>query len=91
MSALVHSHALTGFADIEDGITIDLSAMKAVKLNRSSSIVAVGAGARWQNVYDALDPYSVSVQGGRNGDVGVGGFLIGGIHSCHRLLHFIHR
>ncbi|KAH7355632.1 hypothetical protein BKA66DRAFT_446467 [Pyrenochaeta sp. MPI-SDFR-AT-0127] len=67
-----------GFADINDGITIDLSTINAVELKRSAGIVAVGSGARWQNVYNALDPYSLSVQGGRNGDVGVGGFLTGG-------------
>ena len=52
--------------------------MSAVVLDSSSSFVSVGPGARWQRVYDALDPYSLSIQGGRNGIVGVGGFLTGG-------------
>ncbi|KAH7072187.1 hypothetical protein BKA63DRAFT_544548 [Paraphoma chrysanthemicola] len=67
-----------GFADIKDGVTIDLSAMNKILLNRADNTVSVGPGARWQSVYDALDPYSISVQGGRNGHVGVGGFLLGG-------------
>ncbi|KAJ4985683.1 FAD binding domain-containing protein [Stagonosporopsis vannaccii] len=67
-----------GFAGINDGVTIDLRDMSAVQLQQSAGIVSVGAGARWQVVYDALDPYQLSVQGGRNGAVGVGGFLTGG-------------
>jgi FAD/FMN-containing dehydrogenase len=72
---------VTGFADIEHGITIDLSRMNSVQLDGSASIVSVGPGARWQKVYDALDPYQLSIQGGRNGIVGVGGFLLGGTPS----------
>jgi FAD/FMN-containing dehydrogenase len=72
---------VTGFADIEHGITIDLSRMNSVQLDGSASVVSVGPGARWQKVYDALDPYQLSIQGGRNGIVGVGGFLLGGTPS----------
>lgn len=73
------SYTLSGFAGTEDGVTIDLSNLDAVNLQQSTGVVSVGAGARWQGVYDALDPYQLSVQGGRNGAVGVGGFLTGGI------------
>jgi FAD/FMN-containing dehydrogenase len=52
-----------------------------VQLDPSTSVVSVGAGARSQSVYEALDPYNLSAQVGRNGDVGVGGFLTGGAHS----------
>ncbi|KAH4090377.1 hypothetical protein HBH46_190940 [Parastagonospora nodorum] len=52
--------------------------MDSVQLDQSAGIVSVGPGARWQKVYDALDPYQLSFQGGRNGKVGVAGFLLGG-------------
>lgn len=52
--------------------------MNAVKLDDGGGSVSVGAGARWQNVYDALDPHGLSAQGGRVGDVGVGGLTTGG-------------
>ena len=52
--------------------------MNSVTFENSANTVSVGPGARWQSVYDALDPYGLSVQGGRNGRVGVGGFLTGG-------------
>ncbi|KAH6629582.1 hypothetical protein C7974DRAFT_463535 [Boeremia exigua] len=67
-----------GFADIEDGITIDLSNMNEIQLQTPSEVVSVGPGARWQSVYAVLDPYNISIQGGRNGAVGVGGYLTGG-------------
>ncbi|EAT81770.1 hypothetical protein SNOG_10376 [Parastagonospora nodorum SN15] len=51
--------------------------MDSVQLDQSAGIVSVGPGARWQKVYDALDPYQLSFQGGRNGKVGVAGFLLG--------------
>lgn len=40
--------------------------------------VKVGAGARWLSVYKALEPLGLAVAGGRNGNVGVGGLLLGG-------------
>jgi FAD/FMN-containing dehydrogenase len=72
---------IAGFADIEDGVTVDLSGMNTVQFRGSASVVSVGPGARWQKVYDTIDPYGVSIQGGRNGDVGVGGFLTGGKYT----------
>lgn len=38
----------------------------------------MGAGASWLDVYKYLDPYGVTVAGGRNGAVGVGGLTLGG-------------
>jgi FAD/FMN-containing dehydrogenase len=80
MGTSLPSKTLAGFSDIEDGITVDLSAINTVQLDPSAKIISVGAGARWQSVYNALDPYGLSVQGGRTGSVGVGGFLTGGNH-----------
>ena len=38
----------------------------------------VGTGNKWIDVYSVLEPLGRTVAGGRNGDVGVGGFLLGG-------------
>lgn len=62
--------------------------MNVVQLSGLANIVSVGPGARWQSVYDALDPYNLSIQGGRNGKVGVGGFLTGGTHFLVPIDHF---
>jgi FAD/FMN-containing dehydrogenase len=79
--SLLHSNARKGFANVEKGITIDLGSMNDIQFKQSGSIVAVGAGTRSQSVYEGLEPYNLTVQVGRNGDVGVAGFLTGGVYS----------
>jgi FAD/FMN-containing dehydrogenase len=67
-----------GFANIAGGITIDLSSLNTISLNTDHSVVSVGAGMHWVDVYAYLDQYNLSAAGGRNGAVGVGGLLLGG-------------
>jgi len=65
-------------ANIEDGITIDLSSMKAVNVAADHSSVLIGAGARWEDVYKRLEPLGLAVAGGRAAPVGVSGLTLGG-------------
>ncbi|KAF4778857.1 FAD binding domain-containing protein [Colletotrichum scovillei] len=51
-----------------NGVTIDL---------------ALGPGGRWGEVYSALEEQGVMTTGGREGHVGVGGFLLGGGFSWY--------
>ena len=67
-----------GAANIQDGVTVDLSLMNSVTVSRDSTTASVGSGARWQDVYLRLDAMNISVAGGRVYDVGVGGLLLGG-------------
>ncbi|KAL8691132.1 MAG: hypothetical protein Q9218_003584, partial [Villophora microphyllina] len=67
-----------GSANIDNGVTIDMRAIKAVQVNPSGTIVSVGAGARWLDVYQVLDAVSLGVAGGRVATVGVGGLITGG-------------
>ncbi|KAI1268150.1 putative oxidoreductase [Xylariaceae sp. FL1019] len=67
-----------GAANIMDGVTVDMSSMNSIELSQDRSIVSVGVGARWQQVYDKLDPFNLTAVGGRNGLVGVGGLTTGG-------------
>ncbi|KAF9776360.1 hypothetical protein IL306_005479 [Fusarium sp. DS 682] len=74
-----HGHApAAGFANSDSGVTIDMTSLSSVSLNKKSTIVSVGAGAKWLDVYRHLDKSGVQVAGGRNGNVGVGGLLLGG-------------
>lgn len=59
-------------------MTIDLTTLSSVSLNKKSTIASIGAGAKWLDVYQYLDGSGVQVAGGRNGNVGVGGLLLGG-------------
>lgn len=70
--------AHAGSANTDNGVTIDLSALNDINLSEDHSTVAVGAGQRGENVYEALQSHGLSVSGGRAGDVGVGGLTLGG-------------
>ena len=73
------SHApAAGFANINAGVTIDMTGLKSVTVNHDKTVASVGAGASWLDVYLYLDALSLSVAGGRNGAVGVGGLTLGG-------------
>ncbi|KAJ6086071.1 FAD-binding domain-containing protein [Penicillium sp. IBT 16267x] len=67
-----------GAANIDKGVTLDLSLMNEVKLSADCKTVELGAGGKWRKVWKALDPYNVTVTGGRDSDVGIGGYLLGG-------------
>ena len=67
-----------GFANIEGGVTIDMTGLSTISTNNDHSIAHVGAGASWLDAYAYLDPLGKSVAGGRNGAVGVGGLTLGG-------------
>ena len=64
--------------NIADGVTIDLSIMNSSSYDQGTNTARVEPGARWENVYGTLQEQGVTVVGGRDGDVGVGGFLLGG-------------
>jgi FAD/FMN-containing dehydrogenase len=72
-----HSPVL-GTNDITNGVTVDLSHMKRVTFDASTETAHVQAGAQWGNVYEELTKYDRTVPGGRGGDVGVSGLLLGG-------------
>lgn len=67
-----------GAANVANGVTIDLRGLNAVEVSSDRSIVSVGAGATWRDVYSKLDPLGLSVAGGRSAQVGVGGLATGG-------------
>ncbi|PLN80193.1 putative oxidoreductase [Aspergillus taichungensis] len=72
-------HATTpGTANVEDGVTLDLSKLNQIKVHESNQTVLVGVGNTWGDVYSILDPLGLSVAGGRAAQVGVGGLTTGG-------------
>ena len=72
-----------GAANIQDGVTIDLSDFTKVEISHDKTVTLVGGGARWEDVYYKLDATNLSVVGGRVHDVGVGGLTLGGNVSAH--------
>lgn len=69
---------IPGYADINGGVMIALTNLNQVTLSSDKSIVSVGPGRRWEEVYGVLEPSGLIVLGGRVGLVGVPGLLLGG-------------
>ena len=59
-------------------MTLDLGLINQVHYSPLTKLASFGAGARWQDVYSALERYGVTAPGGRTATVGVAGFLTGG-------------
>lgn len=68
-----------GFATIQGGAVIDLGQLNEISPAADGLTVTVGAGVKWGELYDALDAKGLTVVGGRNSPVGVGGLTLQGI------------
>lgn len=71
------------FASIEDGPLIATSDLTEVIYDQTTNTVRVGSGSRWDDVSAALEGTGVTVVGGRIGNVGVGGYILGGNLTWH--------
>lgn len=67
-----------GSNNIVGGVTIDLGRMDWTRFDAASETVDIGPGARWLSVYTELQRHGRVVAGGRDGNVGVAGLLLGG-------------
>ncbi|KAI8672946.1 hypothetical protein LRP88_02532 [Fusarium phalaenopsidis] len=68
----------TGSNNIQDGVTIDLVHLNKTTYNAEAETASIGPGCRWRDVYAELNKYGRAVAGGREGNVGVAGLLLGG-------------
>lgn len=68
----------------EGGILVSLAGRDSITLidgegeEEGNKLVKFGAGLKWAQVYDFLEPHGLAVLGGRTASVGVGGFLLHG-------------
>lgn len=71
-------HHYSSANSIEDGLQIDLGALKDISIDKVNKTVMIGGGCVWGEVYTALrDENRVCIGGGVH-VVGVGGHLTGG-------------
>lgn len=61
--------------------------MNCISVSEDRTTVSIGPGCRWLDVYDTLEPFGLTVVGGRVASVGVGGLILGGGISFHSNLH----
>ncbi|KAK7754778.1 hypothetical protein SLS62_003338 [Diatrype stigma] len=76
-----------GWASVADGPLISTMNLNEVIFDPKTETVRVGPGNRWDEVAAALDGTGYTAVGGRIGNVGVGGYLLGGGLSFQSLNH----
>jgi FAD/FMN-containing dehydrogenase len=77
-------HNVAGTAVVDDGLVIDLSAMRAVRVDASRRTVHVQGGATWADVDDVTAPLGLATPGGVVSETGVAGLALSGGVSHQR-------
>ncbi len=67
-----------GLGLCDDGMVIDLSGLKSVRVNTSDNTVRVGGGNLWGEVDHATHPFGLAIPAGIISTTGVGGLTLGG-------------
>lgn len=60
------------------GVLLSTAGLSQVQVSDDKKTVNIGPGNHWVDVYKGLEPYGLTVVGGRLGVVGVPGLLLGG-------------
>jgi FAD/FMN-containing dehydrogenase len=71
-------HSLAGHSLVEGGIVLDLSAMKAIFVDRQARTAWADAGLTAAEVTTATHAHGLAVGFGDTGSVGIGGITLGG-------------
>jgi len=71
-------HSVPGFGTVDDGVVIDLSAMRGVRVDPVASTARVEGGATWGDFNAATYPFGLATTGGIISTTGVGGLTLGG-------------
>ncbi|HWG08611.1 MAG TPA: FAD-binding oxidoreductase [Solirubrobacteraceae bacterium] len=71
-------HSIAGFSSCDDGIVIDLSAMRSVRVDPQARRAYVAPGAVWADVDHETQAHGLATTGGLVSTTGVAGFTLGG-------------
>jgi FAD/FMN-containing dehydrogenase len=71
-------HNAGGLGICDDGLVIDLSPMRYVRVDPKKQTVIAGGGALWGDVDHATHPFGLAVPSGIISTTGVGGLTLGG-------------
>ncbi len=77
-------HNVAGTAVVDDGLVIDLSAMRGVRIGSSGRTVHVQGGATWADVDRMTAPLGLATPGGVVSETGVAGLALSGGVSHQR-------
>ncbi|HEY1370765.1 MAG TPA: FAD-binding protein [Gaiellaceae bacterium] len=71
-------HSVAGFSTVDNGIVIDLSPMRGVRVDLAAKRAYVGGGAVWADVDHETQAHGLATTGGLISTTGVAGFTLGG-------------
>jgi FAD/FMN-containing dehydrogenase len=77
-------HNVAGTAVVDDGLVVDLSLMRDVRVGASGRTVHVGGGATWADVDAVTAPLGLAAPGGVVSETGVAGLALSGGVSHQR-------
>ncbi|KAJ5092888.1 hypothetical protein N7456_008749 [Penicillium angulare] len=68
-----------GFSSADEtSVVLDIRQLNSKELSSDKTVAQVGSGSTWGEAYTWLEEQKLSAIGGRDQDVGLGGFLLGG-------------
>ncbi|KAK3946262.1 FAD-binding domain-containing protein [Diplogelasinospora grovesii] len=70
--------AKPGATGITNGVQISLNRITTMAMAENNTVAQLGPGLRWVTVYNWTSSFGLGIPGGRFGDVGVPGLLLGG-------------
>jgi len=71
-------HSVPGFGTVDDGVVIDLSGMRGVRVDPATRTARAGGGATWGDLNAATHAFGLAVTGGVVSTTGIGGLTLGG-------------
>jgi FAD/FMN-containing dehydrogenase len=71
-------HSIAGFSTCDDGMMLDLSRMRAVRVDPRRRTATVQGGATWADFDHETQLHGLACTGGLVSSTGVGGFTLGG-------------
>jgi FAD/FMN-containing dehydrogenase len=77
-------HNVAGTAVVDDGVVVDLSPMRAVRVDAAAGTVHVQGGATWADVDRVTAPLGLAAPGGVVSETGVAGLALNGGVSHQR-------
>lgn len=74
-------HSAAGLGVLDDGVVVDLSLMRGVRVDPESRTARVQAGSTWAEVDHATHAFGLATPSGFFSSTGVGGLTLGGGHG----------
>jgi FAD/FMN-containing dehydrogenase len=72
------SHSVPGFGTVDDGVVVDLSGMRRVRVDPQAHTARAQGGATWGDFNDATYEHGLATTGGIISTTGVAGLTLGG-------------